>query len=75
MTTSDDWTVSHFSQSNPKGPRQEDVPALLRRVADSIETLGEIDIQDIVCNCPGELTDDGWWPSITVYYSRKDAQS
>jgi len=31
------WMIRHFSQANQKGPGQGDVPALLRRVADSIE--------------------------------------
>jgi hypothetical protein len=30
------WSMFHFSQSNPAGPGQGDVAALLRRVADSI---------------------------------------
>lgn len=31
------WTIRHFSQANPVGPGQDSVPALLRRIADSIE--------------------------------------
>ncbi len=56
----------HFSQSNPAGPGQEDVAALLRRVADSVEKLGGVTVHDIVFHV--ELTDDGTWPSMTVYF-------
>jgi hypothetical protein len=27
------WMIEHFSQANPEGAGQDDVPALLRRVA------------------------------------------
>lgn len=58
------WTVRHFSQANPKGPGQEDVPALLRRVANTIEGLGPVEVQDITfCSEP---TPDG--PRMTVYF-------
>jgi hypothetical protein len=43
----DEWTMLHFSQSNPEGPGQGSVPALLRRLADSIDELGDIDVHDI----------------------------
>jgi len=42
------------------------VPALLRRVADSIEKLGSIEIQDLILE--NEVTEEGSWPSITVYF-------
>jgi hypothetical protein len=62
------WTVEHFSQANPAGAGQGDVPALLRRVADSIEALGEIEVQDLVLHT--EVTADGGWHSLTVYFHR-----
>jgi hypothetical protein len=37
----------HISQSNPDGKGQGDVPALPRRVADSIEALGDVMVEDI----------------------------
>jgi hypothetical protein len=43
----DQWTINHFSQSNPAGKEQGFVPALLGRIADSIEALGDVDVQDI----------------------------
>lgn len=62
------WTIEHFSQANPAGQGQGDVPALLRRVAASIEALGEVDVQDLVLHT--EVTQDGAWHSLTVYFHR-----
>jgi hypothetical protein len=60
------WTINHFSQANPAGSHQGDVPALLRRVADSLEALGAVEVQDLVLH--HEITADGPWQSVTVYY-------
>jgi len=62
------WTVEHFSQANLSGPKQADVPLLLRRVAGSLEALGAVDVQDITFHT--EVTADGPWHSITVYFDR-----
>lgn len=62
----DHWTCHHFSQANPKGPGQSDVPALLRRVADSIEELGAIEVQDLTLS--SDATEHGNWWSATVYF-------
>lgn len=62
---SESWTIRHFSQANPRGKGQADVAALLRRVADSSEARGHIEVQDITFGT--EITDDGPWPSLTVY--------
>lgn len=43
----DEWTTSHFSQSNPDGPGQGDVAALLRRIADTLDGMGDIEVHDI----------------------------
>jgi hypothetical protein len=63
-----EWAVKHFSQANPAGPHQGDLAALLRRVADSVEALGKVSVQDLVLHT--EVTADGDWPSLTVYYHR-----
>jgi len=66
------WTVQHFSQANPHGSGQDNVPDLLRRVADTGEGLGDVVVQDIVFH--PELDDDGEWaPSVTVYFSTADS--
>lgn len=67
------WPAEHFSQANPKGPDQGNVPALPRRVAETIESLGAIEVQDLVLH--NEVTPDGDWPSITVYFSQKGSKS
>jgi hypothetical protein len=66
----DSWTVSHFTQSNPEGEGQGDLPALLRRVAGTIEGLGEIDILDVVFH--NAVTADEDLITLTVYYHRKE---
>lgn len=70
---SDSWTVRHFSQSNPKGAGEGDVPMLLRRVADTLDGLGPVTVLDLVLH--NELTGDGEdWYSVTVYFDpRTDA--
>ena len=62
------WITEHFSQANPAGQGQDDVPALLRRVADSIKALGEVSVQDLVLHT--EVTPNGAWHSLTVYFHR-----
>ncbi|MFD0147808.1 hypothetical protein ACWGQ4_18855 [Streptomyces sp. NPDC055721] len=64
--TPEHWTVRHFSQANPSGPGCDNVPALLRRLADTIEALGPVEIQDLVFH--EEMTEHGSWRSGTVYY-------
>lgn len=66
MSVSSSWSAQHFSQANPEGPGRDDVPTLLRRVADTIAELGDVDILDLVMHV--EVTEDGDWPSITAYY-------
>ena len=61
------WTIRHFSQANPAGEGQYDVPALLRRVADTLEELGPVDVQDVVFH--QDLDGEGdERPSMTVYF-------
>jgi hypothetical protein len=66
------WTIRHFSQSNPRGPGQGNVAALFRRVASSIEELGEVDVQDVTFH--SEVDDDAHpWPTATVYFHEREA--
>lgn len=69
----DNWTAAHFSKSNPAGEGQDDIPALLRSVADSVETLGDIRVMDVVFH--NEITAEGDWPSMTVYYKRPEVET
>lgn len=61
------WSIRHFSQANPAGEGQYDVPALLRRVADTLEEMGPVDVQDVVFH--QDLDGEGdERPSMTVYF-------
>lgn len=67
------YTISHFSQSNPAGAGQGDIAALLRTVAATIESLGEVTVQDLVLH--HEITAAGPWPTITVYYTEEPSST
>jgi hypothetical protein len=66
--TRDEYTIFNFAQSNPSGERQGLVPALLRRVADSIEALGDVQVQDITFH--SEVTGEEDDLTMIVYYHR-----
>ncbi|MFI9405964.1 hypothetical protein [Nocardia sp. NPDC052316] len=70
--TSTEYTTLHFSQANPAGPGQAEVSTLLRSVASTIEELGPVIVADLILH--NEVTADGHWPSITVYYSKSDRE-
>lgn len=64
-------TMFHFSQANPRGVGQDSVPALLRRVAETLDEFGNVQVFDLVLH--SEITSDGKnWPSLTVYYADRD---
>jgi hypothetical protein len=65
----DQWTVFHFSLSNPTGPDQGNVAKLFRRVADGLETLGDIQVSDITFNSQPTAEEDDL--TVTVYYQRQ----
>jgi hypothetical protein len=41
------YPTLHFAHANPAGPGYDDVPALLRRVADAIEKIPDIRVDDM----------------------------
>jgi adenylate kinase len=59
-------TVHHFTQSNPRGPSQHDVAALLRQVADTVEKLRPAKVHDVTFGT--EMTEDGPRHHLTVYF-------
>ena len=61
-------TAEHFSQANPAGPGQDNIPSLLRRVAESAGAIGAVEVQDLILHT--EVTDNGPWHSLTVYFHR-----
>ncbi|PZF62832.1 hypothetical protein DEI81_09505 [Curtobacterium sp. MCBD17_013] len=63
------WTINHFSLSNPEGKGQGSVPALLRRLADAIDGLGDVDVQDVTFS--SKVTDGEDDLTMTVYYHRE----
>ena len=62
-------TVLHFSQSNPTGAGQGDVASLLRRVADSLDGLGDVQVQDVAFSSAVTANEDDL--RVTVYYHRE----
>lgn len=65
------WTTEHFARANPFGPGMDSVPQLLRAVAESIESLGDIVVHDLLMHTTVEA--EGYWHSITAYFSRDPA--
>ncbi|GAA4693236.1 hypothetical protein [Nocardioides conyzicola] len=64
-----EWTVLHFSQSNPTGEGQGDVAALLRHMANSLDDLGDVQVQDLTFS--SAVTDGEDDLTMTVYYHRE----
>jgi hypothetical protein len=62
--------LHQFSVSTSRGPSQDDVVTLLYRVADALDALGEVGVVDITYQV--DETDDGWVPSMTVFYEIED---
>lgn len=60
----------HFSLSNAEGPNSNDLPMLLRRLADEIEgqQIKPEDLLDVVFSSD-EITEFGAWWTATVYWS------
>ena len=62
------WTCRHFSISNPRDDGSDDLPRLLRRVADQIEQY-EIKSMDVLqLTVELEMTSDGPWWSATIFW-------
>jgi hypothetical protein len=61
--------VSSFSLSNPRGPGQGDVAKLLRSLADNVEALGDVQVQDITFASVVTADEDDL--EFTVYFHRE----
>ncbi|ADG75322.1 hypothetical protein Cfla_2432 [Cellulomonas flavigena DSM 20109] len=61
----------YFALCNPEGSDRLDVPALLRRAADVMETLGPVDVVSVVLSHEFE-PDGNLYPSITVVYDDEE---
>jgi hypothetical protein len=68
------WTSRHFALANTRDDRPDDLPGLLRRVADEIDSreIAPMDILDLTVS--QEMTDAGPWWSVTVYWSDSAAR-
>jgi hypothetical protein len=66
---SNGYSCLHFSLSNPEDDGADDLPRLLRRVADVMEEyqIKPMDILDLTVS--QEITAEGPWWSATVYWS------
>ncbi|MFC4146059.1 hypothetical protein ACFO0M_07315 [Micromonospora mangrovi] len=66
-----DSSCYHYSIGLPLGDGQDDVPALLRHVAKSIEDLAEYGTADVVglMYSNDEVNEYGEWPRMTVFYT------
>jgi hypothetical protein len=63
------WTAHHFTLANPITNDVTDLPRLLRRVADHIEKQGITPMQLLDVAVHQEITADGPYWSVTVYWS------
>ncbi|NED96701.1 hypothetical protein G1H11_15430 [Phytoactinopolyspora alkaliphila] len=64
-----EYRCLHFSQSLPAGKGQNDLATLLRRVADSVDTLPKrksLIVLDAVLHT--DWNEHGEWLGMTVYY-------
>lgn len=59
--------MHHFAQANPKRRGQDDVPALLRRVAATLEGIAGAEVMDLALH--NHIDEDGDHYSLTVYYA------
>jgi len=65
----------HFSLSNPIDDGADDLPKLLRRLADTIQDLGIDPMNMLDLTIHEEVTADGPWWSGTFYWSMQDQPS
>jgi len=65
--TISDGPVFHLAHTNPHGESERDVAAILRRAADSIAELGDVDVLDITFL--SEPVDGMDYLRVVVYYT------
>ncbi len=61
------FDCQHFSLSNPAGRLRDDVPTLLRSVADTLEAIGDVHVLDITYSV--DIDVDGYCPWVNVYFT------
>jgi exosome complex RNA-binding protein Rrp42 (RNase PH superfamily) len=65
--------ISHFNVRSGPGKHQQIVPELLRRTADAIAGLGEVQVEGLVLHENDDMDGIGRGPWISVYYREKNA--
>jgi hypothetical protein len=66
----DGYAARHFSLANKRnGKHENDLPYLLRRVAEAIEGIGIQPMEILDVTIGQEITENGPWWSATVYWS------
>jgi hypothetical protein len=65
----DQWSSQHFSLANPIDDGSTDLPKLLRRIADAIEERDIEPMEILDLTVAQEMTEDGPWWSVTLYWS------
>jgi len=66
------WPSHHFSLGNPRDDGADDLPKLLRRIADAIEDL-KLDPMNILdLTISQVINENGPWWSASLYWSSED---
>ena len=63
--------IHHLSVVSTQVTDESDAPGLLRLLADQLEEIGPIKVQDITIGT--QVTDDGFVYRLTVYFHPMDA--
>ena len=66
---SNGYSCQHFSLSNPEDDGADDLPRLLRRVADVMEEYDILPADILDLTISQETSGDRPWWSVTVYWS------
>jgi hypothetical protein len=69
VSATDSWPARRFSLSNAKEDRPDDLPHLLRRLADHIEALDVAPMEILDLTVSSEMTASGPWWCATVYWA------
>jgi hypothetical protein len=72
---SESWSSQHFSLANPRDDAADNLPKLLRRLADEIEArrLDPMKILDLTIS--QEIIEGGPWWSASLYWSETDSET
>lgn len=65
------YPTESFSLANPVGPELDNVPLLLRRLADELESRPPMCVHDLILHT--DIDGEGYHHNITVYYTHNPA--